>query len=253
MIYVISDLHLGNKGTRDNFFARGLDRFYRFLDYVGSNELVIAGDAFEWFQCNLSESVMAYRELLERLGCHSGVRWIYGNHDASFTKFLGTGIRLVGINLPRYGLAFESTIGGKRFAFAHGHEFDSSCSSLNPGLGEVTAVLSGMLEDRNNGPNKAGHAIEDNFISALEAPLNLWRHLTLASGRDKEMLDNAELYRIQQKADYLIFGHTHNQGRFGNCVNCGCWVRNRDGFTKIDDDGNVTMWTWNEDHAEEFK
>ena len=47
---------------------------------------------------------------------------------------------------------FEEVIGGRRFAFLHGHEADPYCCDLNPGIGEITAIISGMLEDRNKGP-----------------------------------------------------------------------------------------------------
>ena len=33
-LFAISDLHLCDKGSRDNFIVRGEDRFLRFLDYV---------------------------------------------------------------------------------------------------------------------------------------------------------------------------------------------------------------------------
>ena len=47
---------------------------------------------------------------------------------------------------------FEETIGGRKFAFLHGHEADPYCCDLNPGVGEITAIISGLLEDRNKGP-----------------------------------------------------------------------------------------------------
>jgi UDP-2,3-diacylglucosamine pyrophosphatase LpxH len=68
------------------------------------------------------------------------------------------------------------------------------------------------------------------------------------------MLDEVELYRVQHQADVVVLGHTHVQGRIGtHYFNCGTWARDRDGFTRIDDDGSVSMWTWAGDHAEPFE
>ena len=66
--------------------------------------------------------------------------------------------------------AFEEEIGGYRFAFLHGHEADPYCCDPNPGAGEITAIISGMLEDRNKGPFAGdGNAVEDQFVGTLES------------------------------------------------------------------------------------
>ncbi len=254
--FVISDLHLCDKGPRDNFAFRGEARFHRFLDYVREEvgRLYIVGDLFDWWQCNLSRSVVAYRELTSRLAYADAI-WVPGNHDNALNDFLATGVtNLAGSAVPRMVRPFEETIGGRRFAFLHGQEADNYCSDVNPGVGEITAILSALLEDRNKGPERRGHVVEDSFINALEAPLNLWRHLTLQAGRREEMLVNVEKYRKENQADVVVSGHTHEQGRIGDFhYNCGCWCRARDGFTRIDNNGSVSMWTWASDHAEPFE
>ena len=66
-IFCVSDLHLCDRGYRDNFAVEGREaRFYEFLDYVEANgsQLCILGDLFDWWQSNLSKSVFAYRDLL---------------------------------------------------------------------------------------------------------------------------------------------------------------------------------------------
>jgi len=246
-LFCVSDLHLCDRGPRDNFIVRGEERFFKFLDYVQdqNGELYVLGDLFDWWQCNLSASVLAYEKLLGRLANigEVGALWIAGNHDSAFTQFIGRNINLR-LERPAMSRAFETTLGGKRFAFLHGHEADPYCSSLNPGTGEITAIISGMLEDRNKGPNKHGHAVEDSFIGTLETALNLWRKVTFQADRRGEMLDAVEAYRKEAGADIVIYGHTHEPGRIGTYhYNTGCWCRDRDTFVRIDD-GIPILYEW---------
>jgi UDP-2,3-diacylglucosamine pyrophosphatase LpxH len=251
-LYVISDLHLCDRGPRDNFIVRGTERFFNFLDYVGdqNGHLYIMGDLFDWWQCNLSASVDAYREIVYRLSA-MGVTYVFGNHDQALVKFIGTLFMPQNVLFKRARTAFEQTIGNRRFAFLHGHEADNYCNSLNPGVGEITAIMTALAEDKNKGPNKRGHVVEDSMISAMEAPINLWRHLTLQSNRRDEMIDNVEKYRLEKKADVVIYGHTHEVGRIGDYhYNTGQWCRDRDTFLEISATGVVQTFEWKQDHAE---
>ena len=253
-LFAISDLHLCDKGSRDNFAVRGEDRLLRFLDYVDHEQgtLLVLGDLFDVWQCNFSASVMAYQKLLRALACVGplGARWVVGNHDGLLVKFLGTGIQLVNACLPTMSGPFEVTVGGRRYAFAHGHEFDNTCNSLNPGIGELTAIISGMLEDR-KGPDTG--TTEDRFIGSLEFPLNLWRAVSHQVSRDEEMLNNAITYRKEAGADTLVYGHTHTAGRVGDSIfNTGCWCRDTDTFIRIND-GVPSLWVWDDDRAAPFE
>jgi UDP-2,3-diacylglucosamine pyrophosphatase LpxH len=243
-IFAISDLHLCDRGARDNFNARGEDRFLRFLDYVDHERgtLLVLGDLLDCWQCNFSASIMSYQKLLRAICCVPS-RWVIGNHDGLLAEFLGTNIQLVNAFLPDMSGPFETTLGGRRVAFAHGHECDPTCNSVNPGLGELTAIISGMLEDRNKSPNKYGRAVEDFFIGSLEAPLNLWRNVTWQKNRDAEMLGNAEVYRKAVGADVLVYGHTHTPTHTGTLVNSGCWCRDTDTFVRMDD-GVPSLYVW---------
>ena len=61
-IFCVSDLHLCDRGYRDNFAVEGREaRFYKFLDYVEAEggQLYVLGDLFDWWQANLSKSVVA--------------------------------------------------------------------------------------------------------------------------------------------------------------------------------------------------
>jgi len=249
-LFCISDLHLGDRGPRDNFIVGGREeRLRRFLDFVDERggRLLILGDLFDWWQSNLSRTMMAYHQLLGRMARMDGgeVRWIVGNHDNSLVEFIGSAVELRGLYLPIMSRPFESVIGGRKFAFLHGHEADPYCNSKNPGVGELTAIISGLLEDRANGPlNGHGKAIEDRFVGRLEKLVGAWSVLTLRGGRQKDIVANIEAYRVNREADIVVYGHTHVAGRVGRIFNCGTWARDRDTFVLIGDDGGVEVCEW---------
>ena len=248
-IFCVSDLHLCDRGFRDNFAVEGREaRFYKFLDYVDAErgQLYVLGDLFDFWQANLSRAVVAYLDLLTRLDKMQAV-YVVGNHDCALSAFIGQPALMPGHPFfLREVRAFEQTIGGRRFAFFHGHESDPYCRDANPGSGEITAIISGLLEDRNRGPFTANHhAVEDQFIGTLEGALTLWRHLTLQHGRMDEMLDGVEAYRKEAGADVVIYGHTHEAGHIGDYhFNTGSWARTNDTFVRIDDDGRTAVWEW---------
>ena len=73
-IFCVADLHLCDRGFRDNFAVEGREaRFYKFLDYVEANggQLYVLGDLFDWWQANLSKSVLR----LPRPACTLGTHW----------------------------------------------------------------------------------------------------------------------------------------------------------------------------------
>ncbi len=61
-IFCVSDLHLCDRGFRDNFAVEGREaRFYKFLDYVEAErgQLYVLGDLFDFWQANMSRAVVA--------------------------------------------------------------------------------------------------------------------------------------------------------------------------------------------------
>ena len=65
-IFVISDLHMGDGGVRDNFtLGDRKKQLNLFLDHVASQqgELIIVGDLFEFWQMNLSSIVAMHLPL----------------------------------------------------------------------------------------------------------------------------------------------------------------------------------------------
>jgi UDP-2,3-diacylglucosamine pyrophosphatase LpxH len=250
-IFCVSDLHLGDRGFRDNFAVEGREaRFHEFLDFVEAEggHLYILGDLFDWWQVNLSRSIRVYQDLLARL-THVGplgALWVVGNHDNALIHFIGSEIKLQGLEMPAMSRAFEAIIGGRRFAFLHGHESDPYCGDANPGIGEITAIISGLLEDRNRGPfDRHHHAVEDQFVGTLEGALTLWRMLTFQRGRLNEIIDGVEGWRKEAEADAVVYGHTHEPGTIGDYhFNTGSWARTNDTFVRIDEDGQASLWEW---------
>jgi len=246
-IYCVSDLHLCDKGPRDNFAFEGREtRFHSFLNAVEAEhaELVILGDLFDWWQTNLSRSVVIYRELLDRLADLKAV-WVIGNHDGDLVHFLGTDLMPAHPFFARATSPFIRDVGGRKILFMHGHEGDPYCNDTNPGIGEITAIISALLEDRNKTPFQLSHAVEDTFVGTLENALTLWRRLTFQASRFDEMLGGVENYRIKRGADVVVCGHTHQAGRIGHHhYNAGSWCRTNDTYIRITESGSCHVFEW---------
>jgi len=89
-IFVISDLHMGDGGARDNFALNNREKeLGLFLDYVASQqgELIILGDLFDFWQMNLSKVVTTHIPLLDRLAAMNAT-YVVGNHDADLDGLL---------------------------------------------------------------------------------------------------------------------------------------------------------------------
>ena len=164
-IFVISDLHMGDGGPRDNFPLGDREKQLNlFLDYVGSQqgELIILGDLFDFWQMNLSKIVMLHMPLLDRLAAMNAT-YVLGNHDADFDHFIGTGF-LSHPLFTKMARPFEREIGGKRFKFMHGHEVDPINSGDTPGTGRICCIVAGMREDKNGSPVLPdGEFVEDHL------------------------------------------------------------------------------------------
>src|SRR5262252_4197350 len=162
-IFVISDLHLGDGGSRDDFEAGNkTPRLHSFVDYVGSEggELFILGDLFELWQMNLSKLFVKRRELLDHFS-RLNVTFVPGNHDIDLSHFIDADF-LAHPFFRRMRAPFCRELGGKRFRFLHGHETDPFNASEDPGFGRMLAIFSGVFEDENGSPLlKSGENVAD--------------------------------------------------------------------------------------------
>ena len=117
-------------------------------------------------------------------------------------------------------------------------------------MGEITAIISGLLEDRNKGPVHHGHAVADEFVGTLESALTLWRTLTFQHGRQTEMVAGVEKYRRERTCGVVVYGHTHEPGNIDDYhFNSGSWARQHDTYVVISDNGLASVWEWLGDKA----
>ena len=274
-IFVISDLHMGDGGSRDNF-SRGRKgnreaELGKFLDYVCGErgELVIIGDLFEFWQANLSTLVVKRRGLLDRFAEMRAV-YVVGNHDVDLQAFIGTGF-LCHPFLGQMCRPFERTINGKRFRFMHGHEVDPfNCGEL-PSWGRMFSIFAGICEDAEESPflpdGRPVEGLLDEFGELLLRLLNSSRSKVgkptpiIARPNPKQQLtpaQNAERveelhrkYREHKEAhgyDVAIVGHTHRPGRLEDWYyNSGSWAGQSNNFLRISASGRVDVFDWTEE------
>jgi len=246
-IYAISDLHMGDGGPRDNFaYGDREDQLRLFLDFVEDNHgrLVICGDLFELWQSNISKAITKRVGLLDRLARMEAV-YILGNHDADLRYFVGQQRNWLSHPLfERMCLACHLNVGGKSFQFIHGHEADSYCSDDTPGLGRITAIYSGLAEDRNGGPMLDEYrTVEQKVVGRMERLASLWNWLR--GKPDRFTAINRQLRDMPPVADVVICGHTHRPGRIESWhYNCGTWAERVNSFVHIASDGKVGVFDW---------
>jgi UDP-2,3-diacylglucosamine pyrophosphatase LpxH len=276
-IFVISDLHLGDGGFRDNF-ARGTtgnreQQLRALLDYVGTQrgELVIIGDLFEFWQTSLGQVLLRHRLLLDRFSEMRAV-YVVGNHDVDLEAFIGTDF-LCHPFFGRMGRPFERVIDGKRFKFMHGHEVDPFNCGDAPSWGRIFSIIAGMFEDHHKSPLlPSGETVEAVLEEFAEDMLRLWnsratkltkpeisapppnpqKELTPAQNPDR-VQEMYRRYREDREAngyDVAIVGHTHLPGRLGNWYyNSGTWTGQSNNFLRISPAGDVEVFDWTETGA----
>lgn len=249
-IYCVSDLHLGDGGPRDNFaYMSGGKRqaeFESFLDFVEerNGKLLILGDLFEMWQSNVSKVVTHRKSLLDRLA-KMGAIYILGNHDADLLYF--TDGWLTHPFFQTMCLTYSELVDGRRFYFTHGHETDDYCSGEVPGLGRITAIYTGLKEDRNGSPlRKKYPTVEARTLRRLEWPINFIRRLCGLPDRVQQM--NRGLCKLIDSidCDVLVSGHTHLAGKIAGwwVYNTGTWAEQTCSFVSINQFGAIGVFDW---------
>ena len=270
-IFVVSDLHLGDRGPRDNFAVGDREvQFGKFLDFVEAQngELIIAGDLFEFWQISFSRILVARKGLLDRLA-KMGAVYIVGNHDADLNAFIREPAEFLAHPFFRtMSGPVDRIIGGKAFRFMHGHEVDSFNRADSPSWGRILTIVAGIFEDRNGSTVlKNGQTVEEALEGVGEKLLRLWnwlvnvfkkpvsggsspspsRELTPAQNSDRadEMLMKYRQDKQREGYDVAIVGHTHQPGHIGEWyVNSGAWVGSTNDFLRIDHNGTVHVFAW---------
>jgi len=245
--YIVSDFHLcgGKSDPRDRFnYGDRPEQFSKFLDYVGDHcgRLVIAGDLFDLWQCNFSLAFEANLPLLDRLAA-MGATYVLGNHDVDLLRFVGK--HFLGHPIFDHMVTpFVLNDNDFKIRICHGHEADAYCSSLQPGIGRMTAILTGLLEDRNGGPMKGKFSVEELSVGVLEKLVSWHERIWHRPQRDMLLIDGLKQYVDQGECDIVVAGHTHTPGRKGGWYfNSGCWCLRTNSFVLIAD-GQVACYDW---------
>lgn len=247
-VYAISDLHMGDGGPRDNFaYGDREKQLASFLDMVEDNagRLVICGDLFELWQSNMSKVLTKRVSLLDRLAKMEAT-YILGNHDADLRYFVGQSGWLTHPFFERMCLGCCLNKGGRSFRFLHGHEADPYCVGNTPGLGRITAIYTGLREDRNGGPMLDKYrTVEARSLGRMEWLVSKWNWLLDKPDRFVEINRNLHDLYLKADCDVLITGHTHQPGRL--CTwnyNCGTWAEHTNSYVCINDSGTVGVFDW---------
>jgi len=252
-LYCVSDLHLGDGGPRDNFAhmsggARQRE-FELFLDFVEEHngQLAILGDFFELWQGNMSAVITHRISLLDRLAA-MGAIYVLGNHDADLLYFIaGAKPWLAHPFFETMRRRHVVSIDGRTFCLIHGHESDEFCAGETPGLGRITAIYTGLKEDRNGSPLRSKYpTVEARTLRRLEWPINFIRRLCGLPDRAQQM--NRELCKLHEKSGYdvLVSGHTHLAGKIAGwpVYNTGTWAERTCSFIVINQVGQVGVFDW---------
>ena len=269
-IFVISDLHMGDGGPRDNFAVDNKEReLGDFLEYVESNDgrLVVLGDLFDFWQANIGRVLTKRRPIIDRLAEMDAV-YVVGNHDADLEDLIG-GDMLSHPLFENMTRAFTQTIGGRKFKFMHGHEVEPIDQNGAPGWGRMLAILGGIIEDKKGSPLlSAGGFTEKALLKTGRSFMWMWnffvnrfeKKCTSAShphdfdheltpaqspGRAKGMIKLYHKDMLESGYDIAIVGHTHAAKNIGSWYyNSGCWVGIRKNFIKISPDATVDIMDW---------
>lgn len=244
-VYGISDLHMGDAGARDNFaYGDREKQFLGFLDMVEDTggRLIICGDLFELWQSNISKVLRKREWLLDRLA-RMGAVYVLGNHDADLRYFINSGW-LAHPFFKTMCPDHSEMIGGRWFDFIHGHQADAYCAGDTPGLGRITAIYSGLREDRNGGPMLDKYrTVEARSLGRMERLVSVWNWLRRKPDRFTEI--NRNLRDLGFRADVLVCGHTHRPGHIGNWhFNTGTWAEHVNSFVCINENGTAGVFDW---------
>ncbi|HPY78394.1 MAG TPA: UDP-2,3-diacylglucosamine diphosphatase [Anaerohalosphaeraceae bacterium] len=277
-LFVVSDLHMGDGGPRDNFAADNkAAQFSLFLDYVEQEdgELLILGDLFEFWQANIGRVLIKRMDFLDRFA-NMQAWFVVGNHDADFEALIGTRM-LAHPFFDRMTGPFERIIGNKRYKFMHGHELDPFNQDGTPRWGRILVILGGLIEDRKGSPLLSAGGFSEkallrmgrgflwmwnNSVSWLDKNHRSQRGVWLSDCRNSARDPRREkgilaLYRqdhLREGYDVLVTGHTHHaMACNGWYYNTGCWIGLRNNFLRIEPDGSACLWEWKNNQAVRYE
>ena len=223
MKFFISDLHLGDGSKADDFHYTG--EFLGFLDFAKENceELVIVGDFFELWQCDLDKIIFCHHKVIEGLLSLAKERrfvYIIGNHDhVPFVKYIDSSIDVaLEYNDEKINLHAE-----------HGNQYDVFNRYKDPTLavknrwGRTASYICGWAE-------RVIHPDIDEWTAKVMVIKNKVPPSSaeyIKRGGDFSEYERAAMALINNGKKIVIFGHTHRakmvKFKKGIYVNCGAW------------------------------
>ncbi len=274
-IFVISDLHLGDGGARDNFEAgKKTPQLRAFLDHVGSEggELFVLGDLFELWQMNLSVLFVKRRALLDHFAALNLI-YVPGNHDVDLAHFIGTDF-LAHPFFGRMRAPFIRELGANDSASSTGTRPILQLrgrARVRPHALHLRWHLRGR--ERLSVPRER-RDVEDVLEQFGESMLTIWQCAVatmkhrMPNVADKEVRPRAALTPVQNPDrlgehvvgvradlekgayDVAVLGHTHKPGRIGDWYfNSGSWTGPVNSFLRISPDGHVRHLEWKDGRA----
>ena len=210
MIFLVSDLHMGDGGPEDHFTTSGgVKAFSDFLDMVGDQPLIGNGDILELWAYDWQQIVTGKNwPIVSRLMNHPNFTYILGNHDLNQKAWPKT----------RLSLQIDA------WTILHGHQFDPS---LNSGWKQWLAEESDELIQKINNPE-----------------LNEVRDWFSVGDRNNAPLIAA----VENTGKNWIMGHSHQPDSLmlkggGMFVNSGCWIDGDPHYVTINN-GMVQLHKW---------
>jgi len=269
-IFIVSDLHMGDGGPRDNFAVDNKEQqFLNFLDLVESQngKLYILGDLFDFWQGNFGDIIMARKAMLDRLAQLETI-YVIGNHDWDLASLIDK--KIISHNFfNSMTTPFCEEIAGKKIKFMHGHEVEPHRNDQRPGWGRILAILGGIIEDRKGSPMlSAGGTMEKVLLGVSKMFMGIWNfsvnHFGTSHNKghnhnfDQELTPSQnpnrvpnilklyELERVRGGYDIIIAGHTHRARKEKWYYNPGCWVGSRNSYLRINTSGEIELFDWND-------
>ena len=262
-LFIVSDLHLGDGGRRDNFhYFKNKTPFLEFCDFVKETKrshLIILGDLIDMWQFNFSKVVYKNFELLKKLSSLNPT-YVVGNHEIDLKYFCE--LKIFSFKLfDNLSFPFYLKINKKKVLFLHGHELDRYNSPENPGWGRVFNIIAGLIEDKHKRPViKKGVLIEERleeWLSKLEVqasavkylkkllPVFKRRYFKFLTPLQNPLKAKNHRRLMRKLKTQLVCGHTHRAGFYKNWYfNTGCWNYNKNTFIKIYPDGQIFLVLW---------
>lgn len=265
-IYVISDLHMGSGGARDNFDEGGskerqLVSFLRHIERE-NGELIILGDLVDLWRFGLKSVVNRRRDLFDQLATMN-VSYIPGNHDQAAALIRKDG-REMHPFFKKIGEPCIRRIGDKKFMFIHGHEFDVLNRKIGPQIGRVLGHCGSVVEWAKGTQVFSSEVIGEAMLDVLERVLAPYFLLaeevsrrfravqglpwtarpSLKTSRIEKLLCRYHTRRQQDGNDVTISAHTHRPGTYqGWYYNSGSWT-SANNFLRIGIDGVTNLFDW---------